>query len=395
MRWPDLGVTIELTRRAASEVPAFFPRPPGTKYQYHRPEMIGDGWSTASAKNLGMDEEALTRLVQRLIDSDPAERRPNLIHSLLVAYRGKLVLEEYFFGYHRSETHDTRSAAKTFASVMLGAVMRDGVQISPETRIYDLFGGLNRFANPDPRKAQITLAHLMTHTAGLACNDNDDDSPGNEGTMQSQDKEPNWWKYTLDLPMAHEPGSRYAYCSANFNMVGGALALATRTWLPELFDRKIARPLQFGEYHWNLMPTNEGYQGGGAFLLPRDLLKIGQMYLNRGVWNGRRIVDESWIKTSIAPRVHISPASTGMSAEEFGNFYGEADDAYTWHLSKVKAGDQTFDTFAATGNGGQLLIVVPKLELVVVFTGGNYGQGGIWSRWGSEILPKEIIPAIR
>ena len=178
-------------------------------------------------------------------------------------------------------------------------------------------------------------------------------------------------------------------------MVGGALALATRTWLPELFDRKIARPLQFGEYHWNLMPTNEGYQGGGAFLLPRDLLKIGQMYLNRGVWNGRRIVDESWIKTSIAPRVHISPASTGMSAEEFGNFYGEADDAYTWHLSKVKADDQTFDTFAATGNGGQLLIVVPKLELVVVFTGGNYGQGGIWSRWGSEILPKEIIPAIR
>ena len=81
------------------------------------------------------------------------------------------------------------------------------------------------FANPDPRKAQITLAHLMTHSAGLACNDNDDDSPGNEGTMQGQTRQPDWWRYTLDLPQAHDPGSRYAYCSANINLVGGALTI--------------------------------------------------------------------------------------------------------------------------------------------------------------------------
>lgn len=393
--WPDLGFPIDLIRRSPSEALQFFPRPPGTKYVYRQPDAIGDGWTTTRAREAGIDEARLTPLVQRLIDADPADRRPSLIHSMLVAYRGKLVLEEYFFGFDRQRPHDTRSAGKTFASVMLGAVMRNGAPISPDTHVYDLFGGVERFANPDPRKSQITLAHLMTHTSGLACNDNDNDSPGNEGTMQSQQQEPDWWKYTLNLPMAHDPGNRYAYCSANTNLVGGALTSATRTWLPELFDRTIARPLQFGRYHWNLMPTGEGYQGGGAFLLPRDLLKVGQLYLNGGVWHGHRVVDSSWVTQSTTPRVHVSPATTGLSAEDFPNFYGEGDDAYTWHPSQLKTANQTYDTYAASGNGGQILLVVPKLDLVVVFTGGNYGQGGIWGRWGNEIVGKEIIPAIK
>src|ERR1044072_5704543 len=102
--------------------------------------------------------------------------------------------------------------------------------------------------------------------------------------MQTQTAQPDWWKYTLDLPMAHDPGTRYAYCSANINLVGGALTEANRTWLPDLCRTQVADPLQFGKWHWNLMPTGEGYLGGGAFLRPRDLLKIGQMYMNGGLW---------------------------------------------------------------------------------------------------------------
>jgi CubicO group peptidase (beta-lactamase class C family) len=391
--WADVGGTIELTRSDASN---FFPRPSGeARYVYRKPPDTGDGWATARASDVGMDEAVLSRLIQRLIDADPAARRPALIHSLLVAHKGRLVLEEYFFGFNRDQPHDTRSAGKTFASVVLGAVMRRGVNISPESRIYDVVAAMGPFANPNSRKSQITLAHLMTHTPGLACDDNDEASPGEENKMQAQTQQPNWWKYTLDLPMAHDPGSRYAYCSANMNLVGAALTAQTRTWLPELFDRTIARPLQFGPYYWNLMPTGEGYLGGGAFLRSRDLLKVGQTYLNGGVWNGRRIVDTSWVTTSTAPRVKISPATTGLSPEEFSNYYGEGEDGYAWHLGQLRIGDRTHRTYAATGNGGQILIVVPDFDLAVVFTGGNYGQGGIWTRWGGEIVPKEIIPAIR
>jgi CubicO group peptidase (beta-lactamase class C family) len=396
MSWPDLGATLELKRTADVQARGFYPRPPGeTKYRYKVPSSNDDGWQIARARDAGMDEASLERLVQRLVDADPAARRPGLIHSLLIAHRGKLVLEEYFFGFDRDEQHDIRSAGKTFASVMLGSVMRQGIRITPKTRIYDLVAGMGPFASPDPGKSRITLAHLMTHTSGLACNDNDDASPGGEGVTQAQTKQPNWWKYTLDLSMVNDPGKRYAYCSAGMNLMGAALTTATKTWLPELFDRRVARPLQFGKYYWNLMPNHEGYLGGGAFIRPRDLLKVGQMYLDGGTWNGKRIVDSSWVATSTASHIKVSPATTGLSPDEFSNFYGEGDDGYAWHLSQIRIGDRTYRTYAATGNGGQLLIVVPDFELVVVFTGGNYGQGGIWTRWGSEIIPKEIIPAIR
>lgn len=395
MFWPDLGRNLELTRRTPDEAPAFFPRAPGeTEYVYKRPPVTGDGWETARAGEVGMDESLLTHLVQRLIDSDPSQRRPTLIHSILVARRGKLVLEEYFFGFNRETPHDLRSAGKTFASIMLGAAMMKGAKLAPETPVYRLLSAMGPFANYDPRKSQITLAHLMTHMSGLACDDNDDGSPGSEDRTQRQTLQPNWWKYTLDLPVAHDPGTRYAYCSAGMNLVGAALTIATRTWLPRFFDRTIAGPLQFGTHYWNLMPNQEGYLGGGAYVLPRDLLKVGQAYLDGGVWHRRRIVQASWVERSTTAKVHISPTTTGLTPNQFSNFYGEADDGYAWHLSQFRVGERTYREYAATGNGGQLLIVVPDFDLVVVFTAGNYGQGGIWTRYRSEILPREIIPAI-
>jgi CubicO group peptidase (beta-lactamase class C family) len=379
--WPGLQRTLVLSPRAPADAPRLFPRlPRDRRYRYHAPPVQDDdGWRTARASKVGMDEEALQRIVQGIVDSDPLHPRAPLIHSLLVARRGRLVLEEYFFGYDRDTPHDTRSAGKTFASVMLGAAMLTGAPIAPATAVYPLLAARGPFVNPDPRKQHMTVAHLMTHTSGLACDDNDGASPGNEDVMQSQAAEPDWWKYTLDLPMAHDPGTHYAYCSAGMNLVGAALTAATGTWLPELFDRTVARPLGFGRYHFNLMPTLDGYQGGGVQLRPRDLLKLGQAYLDGGVWKGTRIVAEEWVRQSTASRVRVSERSA---------------DGYAWHLFELTAGDRAWREYEANGNGGQLLIVVPELELVVVFTAGNYGHGGVWTNFRDEIVPRGIIPAI-
>ena len=390
--WADVGSDLELTRATPAQAARYAPRVGGA-YAYRRPDNVGDGWRSARAASTGMDEEALTRMVQAIIDGDPAARRPNLIHSVLVAHRGRLVLEEYFHGYDRETPHDIRSAGKTFASMLLGAAMEAGAPIAPETRVTELMAARGPFENPDPRKGRITLAHLLTHTAGLACNDNDESSPGNEGRLWTQGN-PDFWRYTLDLPMAHEPGERYAYCSANLNLVGGALAAATGESLPQLFDRVIARPLHFGRYHWNVTPNGEGYLGGGACMLPRDLLKVGQMYLDGGVWRGRRIVSRDWVERSTAPRIEITPQTTGLSEAEFQNFYARGVDGYAWHRYGVRVGDRVVEEYEASGNGGQLLIVVPEYDLVVVFTGANYMQGGIWSRWRDAFVGGVIIPAI-
>jgi CubicO group peptidase (beta-lactamase class C family) len=390
--WKDLGTVLELTRRLRPQGAEAYPRlPDEPKYAYRKPPDLGDGWATANAHEVGLDDAVLGRLVQRLIDTDPFVPRVPLIHSLLVARRGKLVLEEYFFGYSRDTPHDTRSAGKTFSSIMLGAAMLQGVKISQETRVYELLAARGPFANPDPRKARITLANLMTHTSGLDCDDNNPDSLGNEATMTTQRTQSDWWKYTLDLRQVYDPGTHYAYCSANTNLVGGALTTATHTWLPDLFDRSVARPLQFGRYYWNISANGEGYQGGGAFVRPRDLLKIGQVYLDGGAWNGKRIVSPEWIALSTRPHIQITPATTGLSAEEFGNSYGVGADGFTWHLGELRVGERVYKEYQASGNGGQLVIVVPEAQLAVGITAGNYLQGGIWTRWPDEIVAKEII----
>lgn len=360
---------------------------------YRTPDDVSDGWRVAPPHETNLDEAALARLVQTLIDGDPAARRPNLIHSVLVAHRGRLVLEEYFHGYTRDTPHDIRSGGKTFASILLGAVMEDGAAVSPETPVYQLLSDMGPFADSDPRRERMTLAHLMTHTAGLDCDDNNEASLGNEGKLWGQ-SDPDFWRYTLNLPMVHEPGEHYAYCSANLNLMGAALKTASGQSLPEVFDRIIARPLQFGRYYWNVMPNGEGYLGGGAYLRPRDWLKVGQTFLDRGVWNGRRIVSEAWVERSTSPRIAISPETTGLSEEEFQNFYSPGVDGYAWHRYGVRVGDRVVEEYEANGNGGQLLIIVPEYDLVVVFTGANYMQGGIWSRWRDQFVGGVIIPAI-
>lgn len=395
LRWDSLKRTLSLTRATSAQAALFTARPrDGTRYTYRAPKDLGDGWRTARARDLGVDEAALARAVQRIIDIDPSSDRAWLIHSIAVAYRGRLILDEYFYNQGPDIPHDMRSASKTFSSVVLGAAMMDGAKISPQTRLYEVMAPLGPFAYPDPRKDRITLAHVMTHTTGLACDDNaDSPAPGGEDVMQTQRAQPNWWKFTLDLPILHEPGERYAYCSGGISLTGGALTYATGEWLPALFDRTVAKPLQFGRYYWNVMPTGEGYLGGGAFIRTRDFLKIGQAYLDGGVWNGRRFVTEDWVRDSIAPHAHISPETTGKSGNAFTDAYYDMDEGYAWHHINVKSGDKTYPAYHGNGNGGQLLLVVPQFDLAVMFTAGNYRQG-LWNRERDEIAGEMIIPAL-
>lgn len=397
VQWDDLGGrTIALTRYAPERAARFSPRPPGSPaYVYRQPETTDDGWRTARAAELGVDEAALARAVQRIIDIDPASQRAWLIHSMAVAYRGRLILDEYFYGFGRDEPHDTRSAGKALSSVVLGALMHEGRDIGPNTPLYQVMAPLGPFANPDPRKARVTVGHALTHSTGLACDDNAEEpvSPGNEDVMQAQTREPNWWKFTLDLPMQYEPGTHYAYCSGSINIAGGALSMASGEWLPALFDRTIARPLQWGEYHWNIMPNGEGYLGGGAFVRTRDFLKLGQMMLDGGVWNGRRVMTEAWARDAVGPHMRISPETTGVSGDAFAMNYYETDEGYGWHIINVRSGDRNYPAFHTNGNGGQLLLVLPQFDLAVMFTAGNYRQG-LWNRERDDIVGDMIIPAL-
>src|SRR5262249_2411555 len=190
-------------------------------YLYSKPVEEDDGWKTASLNDVRLNQKFVAEMTGKILHVDPINN-PFPIHSLLIARHGKLVLEEYFYGFKRNEPHTMRSASKTFAPLLVGIAREHGAKIDINTPVLSQFPEYKEFANPDPRKSKITVRDVMTMTSGLACDDNDDNSPGNEDVMQQQTEQPDWNKYTLDLPIARDPGGDQAvYCSAGINLLGG------------------------------------------------------------------------------------------------------------------------------------------------------------------------------
>ena len=127
---------------------------------------------------------------------------------------------------------------------------------------------------------------------------------------------------------------------------------------------------------------------------PRDILKIGVMFANNGVWRGQQVVSADWVEESTTAKIDISPDTTGLSSTEFANNYFGGSQAYIWRTDEVLSDRLRYSSYEATGNGGQILLIIPERDLVVVFTGGNYYMGGIWGRWRNELVGEYIIPAM-
>jgi CubicO group peptidase (beta-lactamase class C family) len=333
-----------------------------------------------------MDPAPISALLESLLAADPNEERFLAIHSILISRRGKLVLEEYFRGFDRERPHDMRSAGKTIGPMLVGLARDHGAKVGPRTPVYPLFPDYKPFANWDERKTRLTVEHLMTMTSGLATDDNADSSPGSEDQMQSQSAQPDWYKYTLDLPLAREPGGTTAiYSSASLNLTGGVAQRASGIWNVELFDKYIARPLQFGLYHLNLTPKGDFYTGGGAYLRPRDSLKLGQVYLAGGNWNGRRVISQEWVELSIA---YHSTFAKPVIDIDVNHQYG-----YGWHIYHFTVGGHVYRVCAAGGNGGQFVMIIPDLDMAVAVNAGSYRNANVWYRWALQVLPQYLIPA--
>ena len=369
----DTNPPLLFTRRTAGNDARFAARSDPAKYAYRPPLHRDDGWTEATLAVAGIDRRAIEEWVQSLIAADPRDPHAIRVHSILIARHGKLVLEEYFHGFDARRPHDSRSAGKTFAPILAGVA-----GVHADAPLSSIFDGAN---------AEITVRDLMTMTPGFACDDNDSKSPGNENTMQQQTTRPDWYRYALDLPMVRKPGGSTAiYCSASLNLVGGVAQQVSKTWLPFVFEERLARPLQFGEYHLNLDPAGNAYMGGGAYILPRDFLKIGQLYLSGGVWNGRRIVSGDWVRASTTPHATFANRLIDIDAD---HRY-----AYGWHVHHFVVNGHDFREYAAEGNGGQLVMVIPDLDMVVGVNAGNYGSLD-WYRWMLQVLPNVLIPAAR
>jgi CubicO group peptidase (beta-lactamase class C family) len=362
--------TYDFHRATPAEEAAFYPRGKNpAPWTYRKPLLRDDGWSVGSLEDAGIDRGGMAKMIDALATMPMESVHTPDVHAVLIARHGKLVLEEYFHGTSRDEPHDTRSAAKSLTSILAGAA-----KVPASTRVYAAMGA----PAGDPRKEALTLENLLMMASGLDCDDNDDNSPGREDTMQEQTAQPDWIRYTLDLKMIRDPGRKSVYCSCQPNLAGGVIQHESGRWLPDLFRDLVARPLRIERYGMNLTPTGDAYMGGGVRFLPRDFMKLAQLMIDGGAWHGRRIVSAEWEKRSTSP---LTTIGTGP----YGYLWWVAD--YPYKGRKVRA-------FYADGNGGQVAMGIPELDLVIAFWGGSYGDhGGVYAR--SVLVPEFILPAVQ
>jgi CubicO group peptidase (beta-lactamase class C family) len=357
-----------------------WPRPEqpglGNRYRYRAPQARDDGIAVADAAEAGTAAAwapaTLERVVQGVLDGTWPD-----VHSLLVHHKGRLILEEYFYGYHAERPHQLRSATKSVVSALAGiASTRDGAPQSGSAVLARL--PYAQLAQPDERKARITLQHLLTMRSGLACNDHDAASPGNETRLYESD---DWVKATLDLPLVHEPGTEAAYCSGGVAVVGRLTERAVGQPLPEFAHDGLFAPLGIrrADWRWNYRLDRSNREFSQIHMRPRDLLKFGLVFAQGGRWQGHQIVPEAWVQSSLA--VHSSIRGT-----DYGYFWWRP-----WLNVDTARGPQRVSFHSAQGNGGQRIYILPEHELVVVFTGGDYNSGAAPP---NRIMATVILPAL-
>jgi len=345
------------------------------------PQLTASGWATASAAESGLSEARL-RALETAIRSGEFKK----IGSVLIARQGKLVYEAYFDG-DATTVRDTRSATKSITDVLIGIAIDERKLSGVDAKILALLPERARkIQNPDPRKAAITVEDFLTMSSPLECDDWNDASRGNEERMYVVE---DWAQFILDLPIRGRmhlgeqvespPYGRYfSYCTGGVFTLSEVLEKATGARTDRYARDKLFQPLGITNVEWVYSPLNVPQTGGGLRLTSRDLLKIVQLYLDGGRWQGKRMVSEAWVRGSTQPHARIDEAT------EYG---------YLWWLKSFKSGDKSYPAFFMSGNGGNKVVAIPSLDMTVVITSTNYNTRGMHEQT-EKILTDYVLGAV-
>lgn len=328
-------------------------------------------WATASVAQAGGSTEMVEDGLERA-------RENERLLSMLVVKSGRLVVEEYFGNAAREDLHDVRSVTKSVVSALTGLVIERGDIAGVEDPIGGYLDTL--VSDLEPEKAAITIEHLLNMASGLEW-----DESGGFGDYTDWIRSGDRLGYVLGKPLVEEPGTQYNYNSGAVHVLGVVLEQATGTPLPELADELLFSRIGISRSRWEPFP--EGFHNGGAGLdlRPRDLARFGQLFLQQGESAGSPVLPREWVARSSVPyfgwRFNLGKL-TGIS-------YG-----FLWWVVPGTSGPLYF----AWGFGGQYVVVVPELYLVIVTTNNWRGVGaaaGRYERQTMDVLVDYIIPAFR
>ncbi len=327
---------------------------------------------TSSPAAQQLDGERLNELVRRIEAGEFG-----LIHSLLILRNDTLVVEKYF-RYTRESLRPLRSVTKSITSALVGRAVADGAISDLDAKLLTFFPQYPHLAHRDGRKEAMTLAHVLTMTAGLKWDELSAPYGSRNNDTSKLRASSDWLQYVLNLPMVYPPGSRFTYNTGCTILLSGILSHSLKHSVIDFARIMLFNPLDITKFYWG---EHNGVvnTGSGLHLRAIDMAKIGQLYLRRGRWKGQQILPTEWVKQSTASHVRVS------GSLEYGYQW--------WRLSASNLAAQalrTNDVFFGWGYSGQFIFVVPHLDMVVVSTAANFPRGDPIF----EILREYIFPSV-
>ena len=301
-------------------------------------------WETVSPESQGIDSEELARMVEHIESNDLA------IHSVIIYKDGTIPFERYFDPYNEDVSHNLKSTSKGVISALVGIALREGYIESLDERVLSYFP---EYEVSDPAKSEITIRDLLTMSSGLKWNENDLNS------MYTFFVSKRIVPRILDLPIVAEPGSTFNYNTGLTHLLSAIIARASGMSTLEFAEEHLLGPLDIHNVQWD-QDRDEVYIGGSElFMTPRAMTKFGVTYLQNGLYEGRQVVPEEWVRESTTTQIE-------------GSFFGAPIQyGYLWWLD---VGNPLFtylddaDAFLAMGVRGQRILVHPRLNTVVVIT---------------------------
>ncbi len=306
-----------------------------------------------------------------------AEQRFNSINGIVVIKENKLLIEEYFNGENRNSLHDSRSVGKSFASTMMGIAIEEK-HIASENVLLKDFYNLKSFENYNRKKDSVTLKSLLTMSSGFLGDDGDYSSPGYEENMYPTK---NWVKFSLDLPMEKEKtiGKDFTYFTAGVVILGDVVHKSVPEGLVTYADKKLFAPLNITNYKWQYTPQKVGNTAGGIQLRAIDFAKYGQLYKNKGVWNGKQILSKQWVEKSLAKQVKRLPNK---------GHYG-----YLFWNKIYKHNNKEYEVSYCSGRGGNKVFIFKDIPFVIVITSSAYNSPDAHLNV-DKMMTDYILPAV-
>lgn len=359
--------------------------PPTPVYSYQPPSSTGDGWQVADARAQGVDVATLEDLVSRIRASEDGFR---YIDSLLIAKNGNLVLDERFrqrldfsdeiAGNTDVNRHLIFSATKSFASTLVGIAIDRGYIAGVDAPVHDYFAHKQPIANWNEAKASITVQDWLTMRHGYDWDEWSlsyfDSNSINAQMAASSDP----LQFLLDRPMANQPGEAFAYSTGVSYGLGELVEAASGQELSAFLEANLLAPLNIRDYTYVAL-GEQLHIGTGLYLSTRDMAKLGQLYLDEGIWNGTRVVSQQWVDEATTARVDADWRSYG----------------YHWWIRTFQVGADEYQTYNAHGIGGQYVFVLPALNTIVAMTGSAYDDDELAQVDLDRIMEEFILPAVR